>query len=295
MSWRKYLLLPRLAVTAVRRGPGARPGAGPGEAWESYWRAVGRTGPDGDVLWDGAGETELGWWVRAAREHLDPALPVVDVGCGNGRLSRLLAASFPAVVGVDLSAAAVELARRESAGDDRVSFRVLDITAAGAGAALAAELGATNVIVRGVLHVLDRDDRRRAAAELASVLGASGSLLLLETNWRGDLLGYLEHLGGDGGRLPGALGRLIDHRLPRPDPFGPAELAQIFPAPRWTTVVSGATEIDPVRTLGSAAGRTIPGFHAVVRPVSPEPPALGGPAGAPGGQIVTRSDAPPGQ
>ena len=284
MSWRKYLLLPRLAVSGLGRRPHAD------AAWESYWDAVSGTGPDGDVLWDGAGDAELDWWVQAARDHLDPALPVVDVGCGNGRLSRLLAASFPAVLGIDLSPAAVELARRESAGNDRVSFRALDITADGAGATLAAELGEANVVMRGVLHVLDRDHRRRASAELAHVLGSRGSLLLLETNWPGDLLGYLEHLGADHGRLPGALARLIDHRLPRPDSFGPAELALTFPVPGGTTLASGPSEIAPVRTLGSGAGRTIPGFHAGVRPA---PPAASAPEGGPSGQTTTRTDAPP--
>ena len=258
MSWRKYLLVPRLAAT----GPGRR---SPAEAWEAYWAAVARTGPDGDVLWDGAGEHELAWWSSAARDHLDPALPVLDVGCGNGRLSRLLAPAFPRVLGVDLSPAAVDLARRESAGDERAEFGVADVTADGAGAALAAELGPANVVVRGVFHVLDREHRRRAARELATVLGGRGRLLLLETNWRGDLLGYLEHLGADRGRLPAVLARLIDHRLPRPQSFGPAELAQTFPAPGWTTLASGPVDIDPVRGHGPAAGRTIPGFSAVLR------------------------------
>ena len=259
MSWRKYLLVPRLAATGTHRH------RSPAEAWESYWGDVARTGPDGDVLWDGAGEQELAWWSASARAHLDPALPLLDVGCGNGRLSRLLAPAFPRVLGVDLSPAAVELARRESAGDGRVAFEVADVTADGAGDALAAELGPANVVVRGVLHVLDHEHRQRAARELATALGARGRLLLLETNWPGDLLGYLEHLGADRGRLPAVLARLIDHRLPRPDPFGPGELAETFPAPGWTTLASGPVEIDPVRGAGSAAGRTIPGFSAVVR------------------------------
>ena len=258
MSWRKYLLVPRLAST----GTGRR---SPTEAWESYWATVGRTGPDGDVLWDGAGEQELSWWSATARAHLDPALPLLDVGCGNGRISRLLAPVFPRVLGVDLSPAAVELARRESAGEARVAFRVADVTADGAGEALAAELGPANVVVRGVLHVLDPEHQRRAARELATVLGPRGRLVLLETNWPGDLLGYLEHLGADHGSLPAVLERLIDHRLPRPHSFGPAELARAFPAPGWTTLASGPVEIDPVRAQGSAAGRTIPGFSAVLR------------------------------
>lgn len=273
MSWRKYLLVPGLAAAGLRRAP--RPEA----AWDAYWGAVDRTGPEGDVLWDGAGDEELAWWSSAVGEHLDPALPVLDVGCGNGRLSRLLAGTFPAVLGVDVSAAAVDVARRESTGLAAVRFRREDVTVGGTGAALAEELGPANVVVRGVFHILDRAARRRAADELAQVLDGRGSLLLLETNWSGDLLGYLEHLGGRSGRLPGALRRLIDHRLPRPAPFGPAELADTFPAAGWVTVSSGPVDIAPVRTLGPDAARTIPGYHAVLRP-APHGAVAGPGAGA---------------
>src|SRR3954471_7512395 len=104
MTWRKFLLIPRLATAGLRSHGGAD------EAWETYWRDVSTTGAEGDVLWDGAGDAELAWWWGAAGAGgggaggrcLDPGLPVVDVGCGNGRLTRLLAGDFPAVLGVDL-------------------------------------------------------------------------------------------------------------------------------------------------------------------------------------------------
>ncbi|NED05056.1 class I SAM-dependent methyltransferase, partial [Streptomyces sp. SID6648] len=45
--------------------------------------------------------------------HLtDPALPLIDLSCGNGTQTRYLAERFPHVVGADLSAAALEHARR---------------------------------------------------------------------------------------------------------------------------------------------------------------------------------------
>src|SRR5215213_5185595 len=109
MTWRKFLLVPRLAASGLGSAPS------PDQAWEAYWRDVSATGAEGDVLWDGADEAELAWWQESARRHLHPKLPVVDVGCGNGRLSRLLAPDFPAVVGIDVSAAAVARAREESA------------------------------------------------------------------------------------------------------------------------------------------------------------------------------------
>ena len=259
MSWRKYLLVPRLAAAGLRHRPG------PEEAWQSYWSAVAGTGPDGEVLWDGAGDQEFRWWREILRRHLDPALPLLDVGCGNGRLSRLAAADFPRVLGVDLSPAAVELARRESAGLERLAFRPADITAAGVGAGLAAELGPANVVVRGVLHVLGEDERRQAVAVLATVLGDAGTLVLLETNWQGDALGYLEHLGGRDGRLPPAVDRLVRFGVPRPSSIGAEQVAALFPAPGWTVAQSGPVDISAVRTSGVDGGPMIPGFHAVLR------------------------------
>jgi SAM-dependent methyltransferase len=258
MSWRKYLLLPVLALTSGRPRR-------PADAWEAYWGGVRRTGPEGDVLWDGAGEAELAWWRATAPAHLDTSLPLLDVGCGNGRISRMFAGMFPSVLGVDLAAAAVEVAKRESGNPTGVRFRQLDVTAPDAAGVLLGELGPANVVVRGVFHVLSPADRLRAANTLAAVLAGRGSLLLLETNWRGDLLGYLEHLGGRSGRLPAALRRLIEYRLPRPAAFGPRELAVTFPAARWLRVAEGPVDIAPVRTLGPEAARTIPGYHAVLR------------------------------
>lgn len=266
VTWRKYLVVPRLALA------GLRPGPPPERAWENYWSDVHSTGPSGEVLWDGAGARELEWWESTARRFLDRSLSVVDVGCGNGRLSRLLADSFPAVLGVDVSAAAVELAAQEAAGRAGVSFRQLDVTDEAATAALAQELGPVNVVMRGVLHILEPQQRRQAAAGIARLLGDDGTLLLVETAFPGDSLEYLEYLGATHGRLPDPVARLIDNHMPKPAYIGPEQLAESFPADAWTTVATGEIGIEPVRLPGEASRHAIPGRWAALRRAG-QPPA----------------------
>ena len=112
MSWQKYLLLPQVIWHAVRAPKGEV------TTWERYWGDIDRTGEHGEVLWDAGIEPEM----RHAREWLlryaDRTLPLVDVGCGNGRRTRALAPAFPSALGVDLSARAIERARAESRSDD---------------------------------------------------------------------------------------------------------------------------------------------------------------------------------
>jgi SAM-dependent methyltransferase len=263
VTWRRFLLVPQLAAA------GLRPAPPPERAWESYWSGVTGTGPGGDVLWDGAHERELRWWQETARLHLDPALPLVDVGCGNGRVARLLAGHFPSVLGVDVSQAAVDLAVRESDGVPGVSFRCLDMTAPGAGAALARETGSANVVLRGVLHVLGTQQRRAVVANLEQLVGPTGSVLLLETAFEGDSLSYLHYLGGTHRGLPAPVARLIQERLPKPRHVGPAQLADAFPAARWSTVAQGAVDIGPVQLPNRSEDHVIPGHHAVLRRAVP--------------------------
>src|SRR5688572_30905432 len=54
------------------------------------------------------------------RRSSDLSVPIVDLGCGNGRQSRYLARYFDQVIGADVSPSAIELARQE----DRKSTRL---------------------------------------------------------------------------------------------------------------------------------------------------------------------------
>lgn len=258
MWWNRALLVPHLVRLGLRapRDVSTR--------WDRYWAGVTTTGDGGDVLWDSSSSDEARHYLDLLAAHADPGLPVVDVGCGNGRFTRALAGRFPRTVGVDLAAAAVARARRES--PPGAEFRTADMTAPGAGAALAADLGGCHVFVRGLLHTLGRAARLRLAANVADLLGGRGTLLVAETNYPGPLLGYLENLGAGAGGVPHPLAVAISAGIPRPTTFGAAELAAAFPPTDWVHV---HTDEDariatvPMGRPGSAD--SIPGLVAVLR------------------------------
>ena len=222
------------------------------------------------MLWDSSNPGEAEQHLPIVLEHLDTSLPIVDIGCGNGRQSRMLAEHYPQVLGVDLSPDAITLARKESAGIENLHFEVLDLLADNAGPQLAAELGEANVFVRGVLHVLPPRARQAVAVALREVLGARGRLFLAETNYVGGSLGYLQHLGARPGRIPKPLQRAIQ-TLPKPRHFGPQEMRKCFPESDWSVEFDGITQIFTIPLHKVEAPEHIPGYYAVLSPSAPTP------------------------
>jgi len=160
------------------------------ESWDGFWREA----PDGEaaVFWDAAPEVTAAAHLPLFAAHLlDAALPLVDLGCGNGTQTRFLAGTFPRVVGVDLSDAALERARRADPGG-LAEYRFLDAVEEGAAQALHAELGDANVYVRGVLHQCGPEDRQPLVDAVAALLGDRGRAFLVEpSEGAGAILGAL--------------------------------------------------------------------------------------------------------
>lgn len=257
----QLLLLPRVIALA------ARAPRDPATAWRRYWSGVQRTGDDGDVLWDRSGTDELDRYRELVRRHLPPGPVLVDLGCGNGRFTRGLASPGRRVVGVDLAEAAIDRARTElleQPGATPVEYRQMDVTDPVAAQRLRDELGECHVFVRGVLHVLDRPQRRQVAEVMAILLGSTGVALLAETNHRGGTLSYLAGLGATPTGLPAPLARAVGG-LPRPRHFGTAELADAFPDREWELITESTTTIG-VLSMGSDRAATVPGHLAVLRP-----------------------------
>jgi len=254
--WRKYLLIPRLTLAALG-APRSQP-----RAWERYWGGITRTGPGGDVLWEADEPAENELLAQVLRRHADPDRPMVDLGCGSGRQAYALTGFASRVIGIDGSAAAVARASDAFTG---LTFRVADIASPGLGERLHDEFGDANAHIRGVLHVLDDDARRAVAANVAALLGASGTLFLSETNHTGDPLDYLLDQGARPTRLPPLVHRLISAGVRAPRRFGAEEVAEVFPGDAWHVLEQGATEVYGVPLEPGGPVQRIPAWYAAVR------------------------------
>ncbi|KAA6213068.1 class I SAM-dependent methyltransferase [Streptomyces albofaciens JCM 4342] len=146
-------------------------------AWEGFWRDAPEG--EGEVFWDSDPSLTAELHLPLFAAHFDAALPVVDLGCGNGTQTRFLARHYPRAVGVDLSAAAVAHAR---AGDPAgvAEYRRLDAADPAAVRALHGELGDVNVYLRGVLHQCASEDRPLIVANIATLLGRRGRIFAVE-------------------------------------------------------------------------------------------------------------------
>lgn len=254
---RKYLILPKLIMLA-RSAPKNR-----AVAWDRYWAGIARTGAGSEVLWDSGTDNELQGYRDVLVRHFNPDLPVVDVGCGHGGFSRALATFSPRVLGVDVSAHAVARAREESAGIDNVSYSTRDMTQPGAAADLAGP-GDANVFIRGVFHILDRADQAALVENLRQLVGARGTVFLAETNFLGNRVEYVSHLGAGTRGIPAPLERAI-RGLPMPGHFGPDQRRAVMPPGKWELVEDGTVAIETNPMTDEAAAGLVPGYYAVVR------------------------------
>ncbi len=109
---------------------------------------------------------------------VQPGTRVLDVGCGVGRWSRLLASKGAQVTGVDLSPTMIAQAQRRAAADgvaDRCQFQVQDLSKLDVGGQFDLVLGVTVL-----QHILDGDLLRSAVQRMTGHMAPGGRMILLE-------------------------------------------------------------------------------------------------------------------
>lgn len=255
--WDRMLLVPTV-VRLASRAP-----RDPHTAWDRYWNGIHTTGGAGDVLWDSGSAAEREQYRDLIVDHFDPALPVIDVGCGNGTHTRWLAEIFPRVIGIDVSTGAVARAAEEAKDVHNAEFLVLNAANRTAGEFLFDHLGPANVFVRGVFHVLKPDKQTAMAANMRTVIGGKGRAFIAETNFPGNSLDYLAELGATRESMPRQLQRALEN-LPRPGRFGARERHAVFPDAEWLLIDDGPLSIEVVSMKSESVPQRVPGYFALL-------------------------------
>ncbi|MGW4564198.1 class I SAM-dependent methyltransferase [Streptomyces sp. NPDC004561] len=212
-------------------------------AWESYWRET--SDAPGEAIWDSDPSLSAEPHTALFLPHADPARTVVDLGCGNGTQTRYLATRFARAVGVDLSHAAVEHARRAADGQ-AVEFQQLDLTDADAVRVLHDRLGDSNVYMRAVIHQSEPQARGAVAAAVAEIVGGEGRAFVVElTSGSRDVLKHAaSQSGGPGPKLQ----RVFHHGL-KPADADDEEIPRLLGEAGLSVLVSGETTVPQTEYL----------------------------------------------
>ncbi|MEM7116586.1 MAG: class I SAM-dependent methyltransferase [Chloroflexota bacterium] len=232
--------------------------------WDSYWSTIDQTGVGGEVLWDNvpqrAAEEDLARFI----EHMDKDLPILDLGSGNGRQSRFLAQHFTKVVGVDVSAHAIQQAQQESAAFDNIEFRVFDATEPAQAQALHNEFGDMNIYMRGVFHVIQKPDRANFVSSLQTLLGRNGTLYQIELT--GAALSYFRTLPGDSpSGLPKLLHKVVEHGI-TPIGFDLKDIHKLYRENAWHIIDKGHEVTINTVPLSHGQEGNVPANYLIVRP-----------------------------
>lgn len=229
------------------------------EAWESYWR--GTSDAPGEAIWDADPSLSAARDVDLLAPHADLSLPILDLGCGNGTQARYLAARFGRALGVDLSHAAVEHARRADTAGAVAEFRQLSLTDAAAVGELHERLGDANVYMRAVIHQSDAPDRRLVAEAVATLLGHRGRGFVAELTEESKTT--LARLAESPGGPPLKLRRVFDHGL-RPADAGTTEIPELLVAAGLRILAEGPTALAQTEQWADGSRVELPARWFVV-------------------------------
>ena len=227
-------------------------------SWERFWSTT--TGTPGEIFWDADPKYAAQEDLRLFGDYLDPKLPLIDLGCGNGTQTLFLGKHFTKVIGTEIAPAAVELAGKTNAAPN-ISYRVLDVLRPDDAEAMHKELGDANIYLRAVLHQLSPADQSTAIESIERLLGATGTLYLIELSSAAEP--FFAQLIQQYGPPPG-LARVFEHQI-TPGLLHEDDLTMLFPADRFTLLKTGPSHVRTVHSLPTGEIVKVPAFYAIFR------------------------------
>ncbi|MGH8897974.1 MAG: class I SAM-dependent methyltransferase [Egibacteraceae bacterium] len=227
--------------------------------WEGFWRDLPQT--PGAALWDGDPHVTAAVHLPLFESHFDPALPLLDLGCGNGTQTRFLAGRYARVLGVDVSASALARARTTN-GAPNIDYRRMNLLDPTQTAALRQGVGDVNVYLRAVVDQLDPEDWPAAVSALALLAGQRGHVFMMELAPAGRRL--LHELVVRAGAPPAKLIRVLRHGI-TPGQLDHGDLQPLLDKAGFAVLASGETSAFYTQSLPDGSPLELPMRYALMR------------------------------
>jgi len=226
------------------------------ESWERYWSSL---PPDPQTaFWDCRPDHAAAIDLAHCKEAFGQERPVVDFGCGNGTQTRFLSKHFPRVIGVDVSEAAINMARA-SAASLTAEYETLDGTDTEAVKAFAERVGDANVYMRTVLHQMLPEHRAPLVAAIETLAGRTGVIYMVELSAEAEA--FFNDVTAKRGGPPPGLARVLENGI-TPGLLSVEDVERLFPTHH---VETGPTVVRTVEVLPDGAPVEVPAFYALIR------------------------------
>jgi SAM-dependent methyltransferase len=230
--------------------------------WESYWSTL--SGVSGEAFWDSDPAFGAAIDLPLFAGLTDRALPLIDVGCGNGTQTRYFGGHFGRVIGVDVSEEAVARAAQKNPAPG-VEYRAMDVLQPEQARVLHGEIGGdANVYIRAVLHTFLPADRPPAVESLRALLGKRGVLFLGELAPTAEA--YFQSLIAKLGAPPPGLAKVFQHGI-TPATFGPGDVDALFAADRFQVLGAGEGFIRTTHALPEGGYAQVPTIYRILKAI----------------------------
>ena len=228
-------------------------------AWESFWKSL--TGDQQDVLWNVSHDEAASSDFELFREFVEESpLPLVDTGCGDGTQTEFFGQHLKKVVGVDVSAAAIQIAQQNSKLSN-ISYQVLDLLNTEDCIRFHQRLGDSHVYMRGVLMQFSPEDRLKAVANLKILIGSQGYLFMNE--YVPQTKAYYQEIFQQQG-MPAGFHRVLQHGI-TPGGITDVELKEFFPDQDYEPVRKGNYLMHTNIQLADGSYAKAPSFYLILK------------------------------
>lgn len=232
------------------------------ENWNEYYRRN-YLQSGSKALWDVAPEHAVAEDREQFAHAFDPALPVIDLGCGTGEQAAFLRKVYPRVIGVDVAGVAVGMAVKRHQRDG-LTFQALDATDPNQAAALHAMIGDANVYMRGVVHQILPEDLANFRQTINTMIGQQGCCYFNEV--AANIREYFAESSDRFAELPVRMQNVFLSNLP-PRGVDPARLEDHFPDSAFSVSASAEDKLATNLRFRNGSPIFIPSVRGLLRSV----------------------------